>query len=449
VSLESEKLGAPIAEVIGDSKRSVRRNQAESVSPIASFDPPIVRPPAPVQKRGFFVLEALNSLCTVYYFYYLYFFMQQVYGFGNRANLMLAALNGGLYAITVWWAGRFAQRFGCFTALKLGFGVMFASMVAGLCVHSALAHIIVMAGNVIGMSFTWPTLEAMTSEGETTAGLQHTVGIYNVVWAATAALANFTGGAMLEKLGFKSLFCVPALIQLTQLGITLWLEAKARQAGAGIPARSPEFGAEGKACDWHPQTAPPLRSPVRAKSFLRMAWLANPFAYIAINTLVAVIPGVARRLELSTMTAGFCCSVWCFSRLGAFWVLWLWDGWHYRFRWLLLGFLALGITFAGIVMAPNVAVLVLAQVVFGGAVGLIYYSSLFYSMDNSQTKSEHGGIHEAAIGVGNFIGPAVGASSLYLAPQHANGGTVAVSVLLLSGLGALLLCWKSGLPKGK
>ncbi len=43
------------------------------------------------------------------------------------------------------------------------------------------------------------------------------VGMYNVVWAGTAAVAYFTGGAMLEKLGPQSLFYVPAAIQVVQL----------------------------------------------------------------------------------------------------------------------------------------------------------------------------------------------------------------------------------------
>jgi len=40
------------------------------------------------------------------------------------------------------------------------------------------------------------------------------VGLYNVVWAGTGALAYFTGGAMLEKLGLKSLFYVPMAMVL-------------------------------------------------------------------------------------------------------------------------------------------------------------------------------------------------------------------------------------------
>jgi predicted MFS family arabinose efflux permease len=179
-----------------------------------------------------------------------------------------------------------------------------------------------------------------------------------------------------------------------------------------------------------------------------MAWLANPFAYIAINTLVAVIPGLAERLRLSTALAGVFCSIWCFARLGMFAALWLWDGWHYRFRWLLTAYVALIASFAAILTIPNLVFLVAAQLVFGAAVGLAYYSSLLYSMDVGETKGEHGGLHEAAIGLGNFAGPAVGAASLYFLPQYANGETVAVGGLLTLGLAGLTGIWARG-QKGK
>jgi predicted MFS family arabinose efflux permease len=170
-----------------------------------------------------------------------------------------------------------------------------------------------------------------------------------------------------------------------------------------------------------------------------MAWLSNPFAYIAINTLIAVIPEIARRLQLSPTLAGFCCSVWFFARLGTFVLLWQWTAWHYRFAWLLSAFVGLIASFAAIVLVPNLWVLVPAQLLFGLSVGLIYYSSLFYSMDVGETKGEHGGIHEAAIGLGIFLGPAVGATALRLLPQFANSGAWAVSSLLTIGLGCLLV----------
>jgi len=394
-------------------------------------------------KTGYFFLEGLNSFASVYYQFYLYFFMQMAFGFGNKANLVLAATNGMIYMFGSFFAGRFAQRFGYFKSLKLGLAVMILGLCAGIRAGSSGGQIAVMAVIVLGMCFTWPPLEALISENEPPAGVQTMVGIYNVVWAGTGALAYFSGGAMLEKLSMKSLFYVPITVQLIQLGLTIWLERHAR-AGDQHPGQEPA-SQDARRSAVGMSTFPLNPRPIaKARTFLAMAWLANPFAYIASNTLIAVMPGVARRLGLSTMVAGFCCSIWCFARLGAFCGLWHWSGWHYRFRWLVAAYLALIATFGTLVIAPGLAALVVAQIVFGCALGLIYYSSLFYSMDLTQAKGEHGGIHEAAIGLGNFAGPAVGAAALHFLPQYANGSAWAVSGLLLLGLGGLVGVWWKG-----
>src|SRR5258707_929436 len=93
---------------------------------------------------------------------------------------------------------------------------------AGGCLNSATGQVLVMVLVAIGMCFTWPTLEAILCEGETTKGLQHSVGLFNVIWAGMAALADFTGGAMLEGIGARSLFYVPAAILLGELLLALW-----------------------------------------------------------------------------------------------------------------------------------------------------------------------------------------------------------------------------------
>ena len=111
---------------------------------------------------------------------------------------------------------------------------------------------------------------------------------------------------------------------------------------------------------------------------------------------------------------------------------------------MLLAYLSLVATFSTVVLAPNLFVLVAGQLLFGVAVGLLYYSSLFYSMDFGDTKGEHGGIHEAIIGLGNFAGPAVGAGALYFLPHYPSSGTIAVALLLLSGAGGLLGIWWAG-----
>ena len=377
-----------------------------------------------------FTVEGLNSFGTVLYFTYLYFLLHDRFGFTDKANLAVAALLGFCYALSSWQAGRLAQRWGYLNALKAGFGIMAAGLLAGAQLGTAAGEIMAAVIVTFGMCFTWPVLEALISENETPARVPHAIGIYNITWAATNASALFIGGTLVEKLGYQSIFYIPAGIVGLQIALTLWLEK------LPLPAAAENSSA--------PPSAANYSTPVLAQKFQQLAWLANPFAYIAINTLIAELPGIAAKFHLSPMSAGFACSLWGFVRLAAFVALWRWDGWHYRFRWLVLAFGALVLAFAAILIVPNLWVVLAAQVFFGVAIGLIYYSSLFYSMDASDTKSEHGGIHEAAIGAGNCLGPALGAVALQFAAQSANAGAWAVTGLLLAGFGGLLWLRKSG-----
>ncbi len=68
-------------------------------------------------------------------------------------------------------------------------------------------------------------------------------------------------------------------------------------------------------------------------------------------------------------------------------------------------------------LSPTAAGLILAQVGFGWASALLYYSALYYSMDGSETHGEHGGVHEALIGLGLCGGPAVSAGAIWVTGQ--------------------------------
>ena len=380
---------------------------------------------------GCYTIEGLNSFATVAYFNYLYFFFRDEFGFDNKRNLALASLIGLIYMLASWQAGKFAQRVGNFTALKIGFGIMAAGLVIGSQLHFVAGAIAAACVVNVGMCFTRPVLEALVSEG---ANAARAVGIYNITWAVTNALAFFIGGTLIEKFGYRAIFFVPLGLVLVQFAMVFWLEKVHASETAVETSTSLPF-----------EKNPP--APALAKNFQRMAWLANPFAYIAINTLIAVLPGIAAKFQLSTSLAGFVCSLWCFARVFMFIALWRWTAWHYKFRWLFGAFALLIVSFAVILVVPALSVVLLAQIIFGAAIGLIYYSSLFYSMDASDTKSEHGGIHEAAIGAGNCLGPAAGATALWLAPQDAGIGAWAVTGLLTVGLGGLV--WLRQCPSKK
>ena len=369
-----------------------------------------------------YTIEGLNSFAVVIYFNYLYFFFRDTFGFNDRQNLELAAFLGLTYVGASLWAGKIARRIGYFSALKIGFAVMAAGLLAGSQQHSVIGAVAAACVVNFGMCFIWPVLEALVSEG---ADAARAVGLYNITWAVTNATAFFLGGTLIEKLGYRSIFFVPLGFMLLQFVMIFWLEKIQPPKSDGVKKQPMPSDANRAA-------------PAQVKIFQRLAWLANPFAYIAINTLIAVLPGLAQKFHLSPMFAGFVCSLWCFARVGAFAVLWKWSGWHYRFHWLATAFALMIISFALILTVPNLAVMLAAQIFFGATVGLMYYSSLFYAMDAHDSSSEHGGIHEAAIGLGNFLGPAAGAAALWLAPQSPLAGAWTVTGLLTLGLGGLV-----------
>lgn len=380
---------------------------------------------------GYLILAALNTCGTSYYLYYLFFYLQKHFGFGNLGNLTFSALNGFVYMFAAWYGGKIAQKHGYYEALTFGFCTMIVCLLCGSQWGALVGQFVVMMVWTVGMCFTWPSLEALISESVEPRSLPRMIGVYNVVWSGFGALTYFCGGAVFERFGEKSLFLVPAAIHGAQLIILGWLRVRrARPRTIPVQLRSSE---------------PPLRNdPARpsekiARSFLRMAWFSNPFAYIALNTVIAVVPEIARKLHLSPTMAGFFCSIWFFARMGTFILLWQWTAWHYRFSWLLLAFMGLVASFAMMLLVPSLWVLFGAQILLGLSVGLIYYSSLFYSMDVGESKGEHGGVHEAAIGLGIFLGPAVGAAALRFLPQFANSGAWAVSGLLMLGLGMLIV----------
>ena len=55
-------------------------------------------------------------------------------------------------------------------------------------------------------------------------------------------------------------------------------------------------------------------------------------------------------------------------------------------------------------------------------------------MNAGESKGRRGGFHEAAIGLGIFIGPGAGVLALHLFPQYSNAATWGISALLMIGL---------------
>lgn len=370
----------------------------------------------------FYLIELINCYASVYYSNFLFFYLRRTFGFGEVENLLTAALGGFVYIIAAWQGGKWAERYGCIRMLYMGCGGMILSLALGMVCTTATAQIIIFCLWTVGVCLIWPALETLISD-RAGASLPKMVGIYNVVWAAGGAVGYFTAGLLIDKLGMASLFWLPLGLTAIELALVPCAARWLKKENARYCAEAPLISA---LCAADP------------KRFLRMAWIANPFSYVAINTVIPLIPSIAEKLDLSTGTAGIVCSLWMFARLGAFAAFWRWTGWHYRFRWLAGSFLLMIVCFFGFLMAQSIGLLLVAQVGFGLSIGLIYYSSLYYSMNVTEKHASSAGFHEAMIGVGLFIGPAFGAATLYLVPAASGIGAWSVGGLLFAGFSSLL-----------
>ena len=373
-------------------------------------------------------IESLHSFATCTFVYLFYFYTRDEFGFGAKDNFFLAAALGVNYGAWSLLSGRVAQRRGYFWSLGRGLLIMAASAAAASLFHSFWVVLVCFLLANTGMAFTWVALEALISEGEPRGRLQRLLGIYNVTWALTGSMAYFFGGALYEHCGHKSIFLVPAGCFALEWLACRWLEAKA----ASMDDPAPVDDAATRAADADQASK---HSPIAPSVFLKMAWLANPFAYVSLNTVLPIVPTLASHFALTPTWAGIVCSTWMFARTASFLGLALWDGWRYRFRFLATGYVSMIASFALMLMVQDLWVLVGAQIVFGLALGLMYYSSLFYSMDvGTEAKGEHGGIHECVIGAGCAAGPGIAALALQFGTGHPNSGILAASGLMVVGL---------------
>ncbi len=382
---------------------------------------------AETSKRPLFVFEALGSLACGFYGNYIFFLFRDWHGFGDPGNLAVAALMGLVIALASWQGGRLAQRRGLIRTMNFGLWGMIVALLIGACFRALPIQLAVLVIWSASQFVVWPALEALVTDGVNGRRRAHLVGIYSVVWAACSATAYFFGGGIFERLGPSSIFWLPPAIHLLQI-VILHRFARASSATVAETIESIEASEELETSSQHPE----------GWAFQRMAWFANPFACVAAFTLLAMIPELASRMGLSTTTAGLFCSIWFFARLAAFVVMWKWPGWHYRFPWLLISYLLLMAGFATILTASDLTWLAVGQVAFGLSVGSLYYASLFYSMDVGEARAEQGGIHEAMMGAGNFVGPGVAALTLVLLPQLPHASVWSVSGILLIGFLVLL-----------
>ncbi|GBC95067.1 hypothetical protein HRbin16_00854 [bacterium HR16] len=344
----------------------------------------------------------------------------------NPSTIALAQITiGVLTAIGSVLGGRVIERYGSRASLRVGLLGLIAGSLAGYVLPEGwnmVTAIVLVAGF---QGFIWPAIEAALTRGEPQHRVQHLVGMYNLGWSGASGFSFFITTPLMSAFGLRAMFTLPLALYLFNL-FMVWRVL-------------PDYDSIPDEHHTVVDTEGMELTPQQRHAFRLLGWLANPMAYVAINVVVTYNPVVAQRIGVSFATASSWFSLWFYVRMVAFDLLRRWSGWHYR-PWMLFG--AFGIAmlgFAGMMLAPSLSVHLLAQVLFGLSIGLLYQSSLFYSMAGSEEKGTHGGFHESFIGLGIAAGASMAFLGDRIAPQHP-----ALSVGLVWGVMAvaLLLMWR-------
>jgi hypothetical protein len=136
------------------------------------------------------------------------------------------------------------------------------------------------------------------------------------------------------------------------------------------------------------------------------------------------------------------------ARVAAFLILGLTTWWHTRPRILVLAAAVMLLSFLGVVVRPSdllgptaqsadLLSMILWQIPLGLSLGMIYAASLYFGMVLSEGSTEHGGYHEALIGLGSILGPGAGALAQIVRPGDVQFGIRAVGSVIAASVFAV------------
>ncbi len=318
------------------------------------------------------------------------------------STLWIAAGGGLIYTLAAYFSGRLVDRWGAKRVLMAATASCLVVFVSGaLAVYEnsfALMAATILLLNLLATP-SWPAIESALSRSPGTLRLGTRMMLYNLSWSGSTFIAFFLTGAFGEMLGWVNLCLILGGCVLVILLMLAWWT---------IPQ---SMILKEHTADHSEDAAVPLE-PTKASTLLMMAWIANLFAYVSANAMVPLMPAVTKGLGINnTGVATAIGSVYMFARVIGFVLAWIWIGWRYRIRWKLTFVTIMLVSTYFIIISQNISELILLQVVLGLALAMIYSGSLYYAMHLSRGSGHNADIHEAVIGVGTVVGPALAAMS--------------------------------------
>ncbi|HUU30516.1 MAG TPA: hypothetical protein VMY69_00275 [Phycisphaerae bacterium] len=365
------------------------------------------------------VITFLESLASTMIERGVFFYSQAYLGFTDGQNLGLAVSFGAAYVAGALSSHALAVR------LKEK-RLLWVSIVGQMLFYAALfaqpgswALVVgnVLLGYVIGVK--WPVIESYVCAGRTPAATIPTIGRFNLAWVTAWPVALAVTGPLLAWWP-RSLFAAAAMVSVGSLFLM--------RPMAGRPDHLP--------LDHPDRPAPGVMH--RYRALLVSSRWSLVVSYMFLWVLSALMPRIFADLNVGVSVSPALSGVLDGVRGLTFLALQIYLGWHNRVLPLVGVVMGLPAGFLMILFGPNLATVLLGELVFGASAGMAYYAALYYAMVVKNAAVEAGGGHESLIGVGLVIGPLAALLGGALGPALGNptlGMAVGVAPLVIVGAG--------------
>jgi hypothetical protein len=381
-------------------------------------------------------IESLTSISTNLFMNGIAFYMSSQYHWSATQNLVLMMVQGAVYAFAALLAGKLVRLFDQSKAL-LGSQLILTLLLIPLAFVHSLWLLVPLLLAVASMStLTWPITEGLVTQHCNPVQMSRRITVYNLTWSITGVLVIAVYGTVMYYWPHGPMV-IPVIGQSIALllAFRLWRSRRTAKEQA----------------DTSHAHAPAHEGLLQVRRLaLWLSRISLPACFVVANSLMGFFSTMPASLEMGVKLSTFIASLWMAGRVLAFVVLGMTTWWQSRPRLLLIAAALLLLSFLAIVvpaervglfasspLALVIAVMVLAELVLGIAVGFIYSGSLYFGMVLSEGSTEQGGYHECLIGMGIVIGPGFAAAAQQLAVGGSHWpGIGAVSGLMLLTIAA-------------
>lgn len=242
------------------------------------------------------------------------------------------------------------------------------------------------------LSAFWPPFEAWIGEREDGRPLERRVRMFNLSWASGVTIGYAISGYM-QELNYQIPFYFASIGSFIGMAILSFQPKLAKSEDT----HNSEIYMDNDSINQQKLT----------KKFLHISWIAIFFTWVSLGVLRYIFPKLITELGMTARIYGLLMLAWSGTQVILFYVFGSTKKWHYKFP-ILIGFQILGsIGFVIIYLTNTIQFWIIALMFFGMQTGMVYFSSMYYSLCGHADRGNKSGWHESILSSGGLVGPFV------------------------------------------